>query len=92
MLLAVPEQVLLTCDIRYEIIYEDSAQPGRPNRDGVSASQRLLHDSLMATAAEWQRGMYSIAVEVGTVLPVGFVSCNERLGLRTWLPSMFTDF
>ena len=32
--------------------------------------------SLIATTtwpAEWQRGMYSIAVEVGTMLPVGFV-------------------
>ena len=57
-----------------------------------SASQQLSHASLIATRAQWQRGMYSIAVEVGTVLPVGFVSCKERLRLRTWLPSMFTDF
>ena len=34
-----------------------------------------------------QRCMYTIAVEVGKMLPVGFVSCKERLRLQAWLPS-----
>ena len=50
------------------------------------ASQQLPHASLIAMKAKWQRCMYSIAVEVGTVLPMGFVSCKERLRLRIWLP------
>ena len=33
---------------------------------------------LIATKAKCQRCMYSIAVEVGKMLPAGFVSCKER--------------
>ena len=61
-------------------------------RLSISAAATYLVDRHDAWPAEWQRGMYSIAVEVGTMLPVGFVSRKERLRPRTWLPSKPTDF
>ena len=33
-----------------------------------------------------------MTVEVGTSLPVGFASCKKCSELRTWLPSVSTDF
>ena len=42
-------------------------------RLSISAAATYLADRHNAWPAEWQRGMYSIAVEVGTRLPAGFV-------------------